>query len=426
MGGEPTSTVTQPLRDSPVAVTLWTWGLVLATAVLGVTGFVDPRFAPLNYAVTGVVGLGTVVTLVVFGKFNRNIRSLWPAVVLASIGIASYIHSRTAGEAISYAAALVPIGITAAGSVMLPGGGDIRWSVQMVFRCLTGLALCGLAWSLGIAVVSPASMLGALLVFAVACLMRRPQAALTLFLVNVIYLWLNPSSTGLVALLTILGWAALHGLGLRKAFRLGVWGAVVAILALNMVSMLSPEALAPAMDAERSLSGQVNQRSNSEFRLGVIRAASHDYLKSSIWFGKFFTGTINATNVPHYLPWWDKEEAAIHSDFAIMILQGGVVGFVLISAWLLGIFQMLHQGTHRAEAAGDLDTARFLDATLLCGLVVAIFASFNVLLQQLSSVMPFYALVWLGALACIRDYPGSASGADGSHPQGLFRRDRAL
>lgn len=246
--------------------------------------------------------------------------------------------------------------------------------------------------------------MGALLVLAVAALTRRRRLAAGLLVVNLSYLWLWPSSTGLVGLMAILCFAALHVLGYRQAFQRGIYAAVSAILALNMVSMLRPQALAPAMRAETALSSQIRQHSNAEFRLGVIRAASHDYLRESVWFGKFFTGTINATSVPRYLPWWPSDEAEIHSDFAIMIQQGGVFGFLMISAWLVGTLRVFVDGARRAIEAGDPDTAEFLDAALLGGLVVAIFASFNVVLQQLAMVLPFYGLVWLGALARIRDY----------------------
>lgn len=381
----------------------WAWLFSAATCALGIKEFVRPGVGPLNYAITVLLCAAVVLTWLRHRTITGSLRFLWPAAALSVIGAGSFVHSRWIGDPMSYAAALVPMGILTAGCVLRPSLVELRSAIRIVTGTLVALACIGALWSLVVQVVSAGSMMVALLALLIVGFSGHRRLMAAMLVVNAAYLVLWPSSTALVAVAAMAAFWTLRALGHVALFRNGVQLAVAAILALNLAAMVRPEVLAPLMQTETTLSGGIGQHSNSEFRLGVIRAASHDYLQTSLWIGRGFTGTINATNVPAYLPWWHRYEAEIHSDIAIMIQQGGLVGFLLIAAWWIGILRLLVHGARRATAAGQLDVAAVLDATLLGVLVVAVYASFNAIVQQLGMMLPLYVLVWIGALARDQD-----------------------
>jgi O-antigen ligase len=382
--------------------TVWAWLFAVALGVLGVKEFAAPGVSPLNYLVTIILGGGVAFTWVKTRTITSNVRFLWPGAVLAAIGVASFVYSRWIGDPMSYAAALVPMGLLTAGCVLRPSAHEVRSAMRIVGAALAVLACVGAAWSHALGVVSAGSMIVALLALLVAGFTGQRRLTAVLIVANAAYLVLWPSSSALVAMAAIAAFWGLRALGHVALFRMGVQLAVATLLLVNMLSMVRPQILAPLMQSETTLSEGIGQQSNSVFRIGVIRAASHDYLQASVWVGKRFTGTINATNVPAYVPWWQTDEASVHSDIAIMILQGGLVGFLLIAAWWMGLLRLLVDGTHHAGATGDQDITGFLDATLLGVLVVVVYASFNPIHQQLGMMLPLYVLVWVGALARVR------------------------
>ena len=83
------------------------------------------------------------------------------------------------------------------------------------------------------------------------------------------------------------------------------------------------------------------------------------------------------------------------------VLRGKEVLYVLIDKHRPLILRMFRNGARLAAVVGAPEAKRFLEAATLCCLVAAIFISFNPILQQLSAMMAFYAIVWLGAMARI-------------------------
>ena len=382
---------------------VWTWFFILAAVILGITGFIDPNYKPLSYGFTALMIAGICMSLAHFGILNDNIRYLWPALILSAIGIISFVLSRISGELMSYGAALVPIGFSAAACFLPSGRVNVQWALRRFSRALFVLIGPSLVLSLvGARPVNHQSMMIVIIALAIASVTRQKTLMTAAIVTVVVYSLLRPSSTIVVATITVIAFALLHRAKFMRAYYAGIFGGIFAIVAINLMTMINPDVLLPILEVETVLKTEVlGGRTNSAFRLSVIRAASHEYGQGSFLFGKFFSGSINAPEMEYYLPWWNDDEAPIHSDFAIIIQQGGLFGITLFAGWFLGILRMFRNGARLAAVVGAPEAKRFLEAATLCCLVVAIFLSFNPVLQQLGAMMTLYAIVWLGAMARI-------------------------
>jgi len=378
----------------------WTWFFIFSTVILGVTSFFDPWNWQLNYAFTGIMIVGAFISFARFGTLNGNIRYLWPAFILFFIGIISFAGSRVSGELLSYGAALVPIGFSAAACLLPSCRTDSRWALRLFTWCLFLLIGASLAAFVGGDLVSHQSMMIIIMAFAIGAVTRQKTLMAAALLSIAIYSLLRPSSTVIVATAVVILFSLVHRAKFIRAYYAGIIGAVFAITALNFAAMVDPNLLVPILEVERFLKTEIlGTYTNADFRLGAIRGASYEFSQGSFLFGKFFSGSINAPEMDFYLPWWGDYEAPIHSDFSIILLHGGALGFTLFAGWLFGICLMFRNGAQLAALAGTPDIKRFFESALLCCLVVAIFISFNPVLQQLSQIMPFYTVVWLGAMA---------------------------
>ncbi len=386
---------------------VWTWFFILATVILGITGFIDPHFKPLSYAFTASMIAGIFMSLARFGILNDNIRYLWPALILSAIGIISFALSRISGELTSYGAALVPIGFSAAVCFLPSGRVNVQRALRRFSRALFVLVLfvligLSLALSLGARPVNHQSMMIVIIALAIASVTRQKTLMTAAIFTVVVYSLLRPSSTIVVATVIVIAFSLLHRAKFMRAYYAGIFGAIFALVAMNVVMMIEPDVLVPILEFEAVLKSEaLGGRSNSAVRLGIIRAASYDYAQGSFLFGKYFLGSTNAPGIDYYNTRGDDYEASIHSDFATIIRHGGLFGITLFAGWFLGILRMFLNGARLAVVVGAPEAKRFLEAATLCCLVVAIFISFNPVLQQLGAMMAFYAIVWLGAMARI-------------------------
>ena len=378
---------------------VWTWFFILATVILGVTGFIDPLFKPLNYAFTALMIAGIFMSLGRFGILNDNIRYLWPAVILSAIGIISFAFSQISGELKSYGAALVPIGFSAAACFLPSGRVNVQRALRRFSRALFVLIGLSLALSLGARPVNHQSMMIVIIALAIASVTRQKTLMTAAIVTVVVYSLVRPSSTIVVATVIVIAFALLHRAKFMRAYYAGIFGTIFALVAMNVVTMIDPDVLVPILEFEAVLKSEaLGGRSNSAVRLGIIRAASYDYAQGSFLFGKYFLGSVTAPGIDYYNTRGDDYYASIHSDFAIIIRHGGLFGITLFAGWFLGILRMFRNGARLAAVVGAPEAKRFLEAATLCCLVVAIFISFNPVLHQLSAIMAFYAVVWLGAM----------------------------
>ena len=140
----------------------------------------------------------------------------------------------------------------------------------------------------------------------------------------------------------------------------------------------------------------LNAQTDNDFRLGVISALRAETEDSSILFGKYFSGAINPI-VTDVLPWWynvhQSDDAPIHSDFLIILSQGGLAGYFLFAAFLLGFARLCLRGARSSALFGETDLERFFDAALVMEVIFCFYIMFNPIMQKPYIVAFFLVLV---------------------------------
>jgi hypothetical protein len=89
--------------------------------------------------------------------------------------------------------------------------------------------------------------------------------------------------------------------------------------------------------AEGSLKSDViGGQSNMAFRLAILKYAFTEFNNTSFWYGSALNGshTISLALLPGWDWWWNYHssgEATIHSDFVVVFLLTGIIGYTIFS-----------------------------------------------------------------------------------------------
>lgn len=175
-----------------------------------------------------------------------------------------------------------------------------------------------------------------------------------------------------------------------------------------------PELEAAILAAEAWLKEDVLQgQSNTAVRLAIKNAALDRWQDSSFLFGEFFSGATNV-QIAHVFPWWLKEHspfglAAIHSDYVSMLLQGGIVGYLLFNlALALALSRAIaHARRHRALGL----SAGLPGLGVLAVLILVLYGSSNPFLQYFGVAHLAWFLLFLSNLAGRAVQPDHAEGS---------------
>ena len=141
---------------------------------------------------------------------------------------------------------------------------------------------------------------------------------------------------------------------------------------------------------EPSVKEDLGGESDNDFRLGVISAARDEMAQHSLLVGQAFTGEVTVNALP-YLPWLsnDRRETAsnenIHSDFLIMIVQGGLIGYGLFASLFVGMALLCAKAARLAHAARDGSSEALFDALQAMNVAFMLCISGNPMLRDLQN-----------------------------------------
>lgn len=315
--------------------------------------------------------------LLMLSRQRINTSPLFPlaALTLSIAGVYSFIYSIVIKPGMTtHASALIPLIIIA-----LPLAIPTRATradgaaVTKYFFRFTGLAAIfyvlwfAVDYGFGLDEGDPGSYTDVGFAYAPVCFMIlcglfRKKALLTLAvaLVALSLIMRISSTTGFIALFAIIV-IAVYQLNYRRLVRIAcIWTAgaiMIANFALFMNKDLEDElySIEPLMKQD-VLEGD----SNNQFRLGVIDAARDEMAESSIWTGKFFAGDIDVYP-QKYVPWLEGR-APIHSEYVLIIQQGGLIGYGLLTSLFVGVALFWAKAARVAHAAGDTASETLFDA----------------------------------------------------------------
>lgn len=345
------------------------------------------------YIVTALGFAILLYNIIFYGALTRVTKFIWPGLLLSLIGVFSFLHSRFTGSDISYGAAIIPMFLLLFACLPHPKGVDGRKAGHLFHMLLIGLSALMLLVRLSGTEVSHQSMVIVFFALSLSVALQKKWQIIALTLIIGIYSLYRPSSTIVVSSAMILVLAAMGMVSRPVIFKIAKI-MVLASTIYNVLVLLDPHLLQLPFGLEEDLKqGLLGAHSNSEFRLAVMESASEAYHNSSLLFGSYFTGSINAQHMEYFLPWWQDFMAPVHSDFAVVVLQGGVVGAALLALFFIKLISFL-QAVSSGAGHGDRYTRAYCHGTVLAIMNFMIFANFNPMMGSLSATICLYALVY--------------------------------
>lgn len=236
---------------------------------------------------------------------------------------------------------------------------------------------------------------------------RRKLFALSILLAGV-SLVLRPTSTLVFVALFAVGLVVLDRLRFRNLLRIACAGLALAVVAENLAILESGR----FADAVYSIEPLVKQQAldaqdNNEFRLGVLAAARDEMQQHSLLVGKAFIGDVAVPSLVR-LPWVPEAPMlTIHSDYVIMIVQGGLVGYALFVAFFIGTVWLCGRGAKLAHRARDRGSEVVFDALQAMNAVFMLYIAANPMMQQPQYALPYLIMVPLTVFLA-RQQPGFA------------------
>ena len=145
----------------------------------------------------------------------------------------------------------------------------------------------------------------------------------------------------------------------------------------------------------------------------MLSAARDEMAQHSLLVGKAFTGAVTVDPLL-YMPelpgqvrsGWDTS-VAIHSDFVIMIMQGGLIGYGLFASLFVGMALLCAKAARLAHAARDGSSETLFDALQAMNVVFMLCISGNPMMQDVQDTAPYLMLMPL-AIFLARMQPGFA------------------
>ena len=351
--------------------------------------------------------LFAIAFLLLFSRhvLNRWNRFLAAPLFLALIGCVALIHARSITPPITtYSSALIPLMICAL-PMMVPTT-DVWLDCRIISKFLSFVfclaSFCHLAWQfVHLAGIDVYPSLEQTFTFCFAMLLCGFTGRKTLLgfvtLGAIASLALRPTSTFFIGVVLSSCVIIAYWLGIRRSLRYSMISSIVLMLVANLGVLASADFAEVLYSSEPYVKQSVlNAQTDNDFRLGVIDALRSEAESSSILFGKYFSGDINPI-VTDVLPWWynvhQSNDAPIHSDFLLMLSQGGLVGYLLFAILLLGFARLCLKGAQLSESVGEIDLERFFDVALVMEVIFCFYIMFNPIMQKSYIVSFFLVLV---------------------------------
>ncbi len=224
-------------------------------------------------------------------------------------------------------------------------------------------------------------------------------------------LLLRPSSTLVFTTMFAAAVIVSHRLRLQRFFRVACL-LVAALIIVGNLAVLESDDVAQALYSIEPLIKQdaLGANSNNQDRLALISAARYELLQYWLLIGKAFSGKVTvATEL--YLPWlWSQGvmEMPIHSDFIIMIVEGGLIGYGLFASIFLGMALLCAKAARFARAVRDSNSEILFDAFQAMNITFMFYMSGNPTMLLTQVTVPCYLLPVSLAVFLARAQPGFA------------------
>lgn len=380
---------------------------------LGEAAWLESSAAILKYTFSASLWLSVTLLVSQYGKVNYFPSFLAAPLLLSIIGLVAFLglHLLSPGRT-SYGSALIPL-LVCAVPMFVPSSEteiDPARSIHFYTLLLLAASLSHLVWQAVFVVLQgDDTLLSHERTFVMVALMIVAgfRGSWILFALSLCLIGgstiLRPSSTlaagASVALLAV----AVYRVGLCRLCRWITLALTYGVIALNIIVVLSAPFAELVFGVEPLVKQDVlGSDSNSGFRLGVIEALRADMEQHPLLTGKMFSGDINP-EVSDYLQWWSTDQAPIHSDFAVVLSQGGLFGYALFAAIFIGLAHACYRTVSCADRRGiDRHVAAFFDAVPVITLVFIIYISFNPIMANIALSLFFLMLVPLSVLTARR------------------------
>jgi len=321
----------------------------------------------------------------------------------------------------TYSSALIPLIMAAIPLLIATHATQADGAVvtEYLFRVFGLAAFFHVLWLVAASVTDywvtpPFKSLGVLIVFfMILCGLFRRNLLLVLSVALIGFSeLLEPTST--VAFLTMFAVAVilLHRLRFRRFLRLACILVAAGIIVANLAVLESNDVAEAFYSIEPSVKEDLGGESDNDFRLGILSAARDEVAQHSLLVGTAFTGELTVDALP-YLPWLsdDRLQLAsnqnIHSDFVIMIVQGGLIGYGLFASVFVGMALLCAKAARLAHAARDRSSETLFDALQAMNVAFMLCISGNPLMPDLQGTAPYLILLPL-AIFLARAQPGFA------------------
>ncbi|MCH7807182.1 MAG: O-antigen ligase family protein [Proteobacteria bacterium] len=278
--------------------------------------------------------------------------------------------------------------------------GSIFYLIETILKTIGGTSFQGYYFYQDVEHVK--SFLGVLAI-TLAILMGKYKVAIFVLAITIFSLILRPTSTLILALVICL--PAVFALKVRAIVPVQIASALVLIgaTALPFLLVYTDTVSNFAVEVESIVkSDLLGGVSNAEFRLYIIQEAFRELEQTSFIFGNGFTGDTNVF-VAFKFPYWvgntSSGLAAIHSDFVIIINQSGYVGYAF---FILMLSSILFSRFRHLRKNKDLEPEIFnvVSISIIAGLLLILYSSFNPFLQQYHFLHFFWMLLFFSEMAC--------------------------
>jgi hypothetical protein len=206
---------------------------------------------------------------------------------------------------------------------------------------------------------------------------------------------IRPSSTLVFTTIFAAVFILAHRLRWRRLLRLAGISGTCAILAGNLVALESDRLAQTFYSVEPLVKqGALNAYSNNDFRLGLISAVRANIARHSLLVGNALTGDVTV-DTSQYLPWMPRAELPVHSDFILMVMEGGLVGYAVFASLFVGMALLCARAARLAHEAHRGDSENLFDAFQAMNLVFMLYISGNPMLILPQDAISYFLLVTL-------------------------------
>lgn len=376
-----------------------------------------PALSPLKYAVF------LVIFLIAAGTFWRDLSlTVFPAfplgfLALSVISLVTFAALQNEGGGISYTSGLFPMMLVGLSAFIPEDRSHLNFESALDFyqkTCVLFIIfhvfgqILFLFWPFAekewYDMTNHQNMFFAAFGICLSLLLGRWRNTGILAGLVIISLLLRPTSTFIAAF--AIGLVITLGFLLnRQAIAMLFGNAVLAVLMLFPLAFVAQPKF---VDFIYGIEPMVKEKllgsaSNNPFRIVVLGQAREAILKTPWAIGQGFSGTTRVDVSGTVIDGWsggNAKRASVHSDFMIMLWQGGMLGYGLFALSITAAVVNLRRSLEIAVAKRAVAAVTLLRSLYVLIVVFSVYISFNPILQSYSFSYLFWFSLLILTLAC--------------------------